>query len=307
MEAARKTPAYMTKTRTKRNFNLQTSDISGAQPRSHFKKLEEKINRAKHIAQKPKHTCGGYNPYEPSLINLKRDYDDSESHMLEVDYKQAKAKRGITGAHKLQSGKFIWVKGNKKYLDTTNKDQFISDRRIEKNQVLFLNDLSGKDDRANDPSQRRDKYIRRKGPNRRDCSEDYKYVAKVERREFTNKKDLRFDVLDINQKKIDFVPDELENDPDYLAYRERLDRAAREGYLANICNNRIANFAEFEAGRRIWRSKSASRVGQLRGLRSKRSTSPMRQASQNRLRRQSYLSKDEVDVKPYNPTRREKG
>lgn len=229
--------------------------------------------------------------------------------MLEVDYKQAQAKKETSGTNGLKpkSGKFIWVKGNKKYLDTTNKNEFISDRRIKKNQVAFLNDLSQKKDRVNDPSQRKDKHIRREGARRRDCSEDYKYVAKIERRDFTNKKDLRFDVHDINQKKIDFVPDELQNDPEYWAYRRQIEKAAREGYMAEICNNHIGNFAEFEGGRRIWRSKSASRVDQLRGLHAKRSTSPMRQASQNRFRRQSHLSRNEVDVKPYNPVQLEKG
>lgn len=299
----------MSKTRTKRNFNLRTSDISGARPRGHFEKLEEKVGRAKHQAPKPKHTCGGYNPYEPSLINLKREFDETRSDMLEVDYRQTQAKRGegSPADGKSQAGKFIWVKGVKRYLDTTGKDQFISDRRIAQNKVGFLNDLSRQKDRPNDPGERRDKHIRREGARRRDCSADYKYVAKAERKDFSNKKDLRFDVLDINQKRLAFVPDELEHDPEHIAYRERLEQAGRQGYLPEICNFRMDNFAVFEGGRRVWRSKSASRVDQLRGLRSKRSASPMRQASQARLRRASYMSKDEVDVKPYNPAHKDAG
>ena len=298
----------MTKRKTKKNFNLQTSDISGAQPRSHFKKLEDKITRAKHQVPKPNHTCGGYNPYEPSLINLKQDLDETQSHMLDVDYKQVQAKKGrdsVINRERPVSGKYIIVKGNRKYLDTTKKEEFIDNRRVQKNKVNFLNDLSKKGDKVNDPNERKDKHIRRKGANRRDCSQDYKYVAKVERKEYFNKKDLRFDVMDINQKKIPFVPDELENDPEYLAYRERLKNAANKGYFPEIANAQIDRFIEFEGGRRIWRSKSVSRVGKINNLKSKRSTSPMRSVSRRRVGSLSYMSKDEVDVKPYNPHPRE--
>jgi hypothetical protein len=303
-----KTPSYLSKRKTKKNFNLQTSDISGAQPKSHFKKLEEKITRAKKEVIKAGHTCGKYNPYEPSLINLKQDPDDTQSHMLEVDYKQIKAKKGQVSVMREGvpvSGKYIYVKGNRKYLDTTEKDKFMDQRREQKNKVGFMNDLSKKTDRVNDPNQRKDKHIRREGKNRRDCSQDYKYIAKNEKREYINKKDLRYDVLDINDKQIKFVPDELENDPDYLAYRQRIKEAGQKGYLPEISNPRIDRFVEFENGRRVWRSKSESRVGLIRNLGSKRSTSPIRVASRNRVGRVSYLSKDEVDIKPYNPVQRD--
>ena len=297
-------PSYLSKRKTKKNFNLQTSDISGAQPKSHFKKLEDRITRAKGVHIKAAHTCGKYTPYEPSLINMKQDPDETQSHMLEVDYKQVMAKKGkdsVTNGHMPVSGKYIYVKGNRKYLDTTHKDNFVGQRREQKNKIGFLNDLSGQTDRVNDPKDRKDKHIRREGAHRRDCSQDYKYIAQNDRREYTNKKDLRFDVMDINKNDIKFVPDELENDPDYLAYRKKLKEAGEKGYLPEICNARIDRFIQFEGGRRIWRSKSESRVAQLANLRSKRSTSPMRQASRSRTRRQSYLSKDEVDIKPYNP------
>jgi hypothetical protein len=305
-EHSHKAPSYLSKTKTKKNFNLMTSDISGAQPRSHFKKLEKRINRAKHKIVKPDHTCGGYNPYEPSLINLKREFDETRSHMLEVDYRQVMAKRGDNTLNiKPKSGKYILVKGIKKYIDTTTKEDFINDRREQRNKIPFLNDLSKKKDRVNNPEERSDKHIRRKGTKRRDCSQDYKYIAKPERKEYVNKKDLRYDVLDINKKQIKFVPDELENDPEYLAYRKRIDKAGREGYMPEIYNVRIDKFAQFENGRRIWRSKSASRIDQLSGLRSKRSSSPMRPISRHRMRRHSHISKDEVDIKPYNDNHRE--
>lgn len=303
-----KTPSYLSKRKTKKNFNLQTSDISGAQPKSHFKKLEEKITRAKGMQIKPVHTCGKYNPYEPSLINLKQDPDETQSNMLEVDYKQIKAKKGQGSVMKEGvpvSGKYIYVKGNRKYLDTTQKEQFMDQRRVQKNKIGFMNDLSKETDRVNDPSERKDKHIRRRGNQRRDCSQDYKYIAKNERKEYVNKKDLRFDVMDINKKDIKFVPDELENDPDYLAYRQRIKNAGETGYLPEISNGRIDRYVEFEGGRRVWRSKSETRVDLIRGLGSKRSTSPMRMASRNRVGRLSYMSKDEVDIKPYNPIQRD--
>lgn len=225
--------------------------------------------------------------------------------MLDVDYRDVMAKKGNNTMNtKPKSGKYILVKGIKKYIDTTNKQDFIEERRVQKNRVKFLNDLSNKQDLVNNPQERSDKHIRRKGKQRRDCSQDYKYIAKPERREYINKKDLRYDVDDINQKDIKFVPDELENDPDYLAYRDKISRAGKEGYLPEIVNHRIQNFAKFENGRRIWRSKSESRIDQIHGLRSKRSTSPIRPVSKQRSRRLSYLSKNEVDVKPYNPIQR---
>ena len=304
MEYSEKAPSYLSKRKTKKNFNLQTSDISGAQPQSHFKKLEKKIGRAKKLAPRPDHTCGGYNPYEPSLINLKRNSNQTESHMLEVDFKNMQAKKGrqtMIGNNKPNSGKYIMVKGIRKYIDTTSKDDFIDNRRTQKNTINFMNDLSTKKDRVNDPKDRKDKHILREGKQRRDCSQDYKYIPSKEKKEYFNKKDLRYDVMDINQKKISFVPDELENDPEYLQYRKKLEEAGRKGYMPEIYNQTINGYVEYDRGRRIWRSKSSSKVNKLNGLGSKRSTSPMRGASRKRLRRLSYMSKDEVDIKPYNP------
>ena len=240
------------------------------------------------------------------MINLKRDLDETESNMLEIDYREIQAKKGH-GQHqsekKLESGKFIMVKGNKKYIDTTAKDDFIENRRTQKNTIKFINDLSTKKDKVNDPNERKDKHIRRKGKNRRDCSQNYKYISKKEIKKFTNKKDLRFDVMDINQKDIKFVPDELENDLDYLNYRNKLKKAKETGYMPEIYNDPITSYINYENGRRIWRSKSSSRVDKLNGIGSKRSKSPVRAVS--RKRRLSHISRDEVDIKPYNPVSRD--
>lgn len=295
-----KKPSYLAKRKTKKNFNLDIQDIQGTQPKTHFRKLEERINRAKGKRVTPQHTCGHYNPYAPSTINLKQEVDEACSNILEVDYKNLQAKKGNTQI--VETGKFIKVKGQKRYLDTTNKNKFMAQRRDQKNKVQFFNDLSKSTDKVIDPDNRKDKYIKRSENKRRDCSADYKFQAKPMVTKFLNKRDLRFDVDDINQKEISFVPQELKNDIEYQAYLEKLQRAKKEGYLPEFSSRKIDRFAMFDRGRRVWRSNSNI---ELQGISNKRSVSPTRSVSRTRapISRSPIrnLSKpDNINIKPYN-------
>ena len=269
-----KKPSYLAKRKTKQNFNLNIQDIPGTQPKSHFKKLEERINTAKGKTIRPGHICGKYNPYEPSVINLKQEPDEGESLILEVDYKNQRAKKG--GVENVKSGKFIKVRGQKRYIDTTYKKDYVNQLKNQTNAVDFMNDLSKSTDSLDNKTK---KDILLKNRNRRDCSADYKFIGKSEKKEFTNKKDLRYDVLDINQKNINFVPKELQNDKDYENYRTKINNANLFGYMPEIYNRRIDRLAVFDRGRRVWRSRSQIH---LKGIASKRSVSPVRSVSRSR-------------------------
>lgn len=276
---ASKQPSYMAKTKTKNNFNLEIGDIDGTTPKTYFRKLEEKISRAKRMKSPEAHNCGRFDPNRPSLIDLKKDYDNPQSHIIDVDIKAYALKQGIDAG--VQSGKYIMVKGKRKYLDTANKEQYIDKRREQFNENNLIFDLSKSPDRPDKEL----KDIRNgtiKGKPRRDCSQNYKYIGKPEPKRLVNKADLRFDVNDINQKNINFIPKELENDPEYLAYVAHVNKAKREGYTNHFSSKQITDVIQFHQGKRLFKSNSQININDMSH---KRAASPLRSVSQRRIQK----------------------
>ena len=236
------------------------------------------------------HTCGRFKPFERSVINMERNVDDTASHMLEVDYKAEIVKKG--GKIEPGSGKYILVRGHKHYIQRENKEEYLAKRRGQKNFYGPFNDYSGGQDRVNDPNDRKDKHIRRKGKVRRDCSADYKYDGKAVPKREPNKPDLRYNVADINKKMPKFIPAELENDPDYVDWLAEQKRAAKYGPIRNIVEDRIDRVAYFEDGLRVWNPQPEMRP--LQGVERKRSKSPVRSASRNRNEQRTIEKKAQL-------------
>ena len=236
------------------------------------------------------------------MINMERKVDETASHMLEVDYKAEIVRNG--GKIEPGSGKYILVRGHKHYIQRENKEEYLAKRRGQKNFYGPFNDYSGGNDRVNDPNERKDKHIRRKGAARRDCSADYKYDGKAVPKRVPNKPDLRYDVADINKKMPKFIPAELENDPDYVDWLAEQKRAAKYGPIRSIVEDRIDRVAYFEDGLRVWNPQPEMRP--LQGVERKRSKSPVRSVSRNRDVRRTLEKKIELPRQREHSSNRQK-